>query len=106
LRAKGDVTRALADLGEAIRLAPMDATAYNSRAWTYQLAGRDAEGLADANKAIELNPVDANAFDTRGTILVKLGKRDKAAADFRKALELNPGLTASSEALKKLGVAR
>ena len=68
------------------------------------MAGRDAEALTDVNKAIELNANDANAYDTRGTIYVKLGLRDKAAADFRKALELNPGLTASGEALKKLGV--
>src|SRR5205085_245732 len=94
------------DLTEAIRLAPLDAPSYNSRAWTYQLAGRNAEALTDVNKAIELNPNDANAFDTRGAIHAKLGLGDKAAADFRRALELNPGLTASAEALKKLGAAR
>ena len=93
-------------MSEAIRLAPTDGASYNSRAWTYQLAGRDAEALADANRAIELNPNDANAFDTRGTIHAKLGQRDKAAADFRRALELNPGLTASAEALEKVGAAR
>ena len=93
-------------MSEALRLAPTDAASYNSRARTYQLAGRNAEALADANRAIELNPNDANAFDTRGAIHAKLGQRDKTAADFRKALELDPGLTASAEALKKLGAAR
>ena len=81
----------IADLDTAIRLAPTDASAYNSRAWTYQLAGRDADALTDANRAIELNPNDANSYDTRGTIHAKLGQRDKAIADFRKALELSPG---------------
>ena len=86
--------------------APTDASAYNSRAWTYQLAGHDADALTDANKAIEIDPNDPNAYDTRGTIHVKLGLRDKAIADFRKALALNPAMQSSAEALRKLGVAR
>jgi Tfp pilus assembly protein PilF len=78
----------------------------NSRAWTYQLAGRDADALTDANKAIEIDPNDPNAYDTRGTIHVKLGLRDKAIADFRKALQLNPAMQSSAEALRKLGATR
>ena len=52
----------------AIRLAPTDSLTYNSRAWTYQLAGRDKEALADSDKALELEPNNALAYDTRGTI--------------------------------------
>ena len=81
--------RGLAYYAKQIEQHPKDATYYNYRAWTFHIAGRDAEGVADAEKAVELAPDNWAILDTRGHIYERTGKLDKAIADFDKAIGLN-----------------
>ncbi|HEV3235764.1 MAG TPA: hypothetical protein VGZ25_02180, partial [Gemmataceae bacterium] len=48
--------RALADLGDAIRLNPSYAAAYLTRSWVYTKMGDAAQAKADRQKAVELDP--------------------------------------------------
>jgi len=105
--AKGLYGKAIADLTQAITLAPYDADAYNGLAWTYHLEREDAEGLPDAEKAVSLAPDDADSLDTRAEIYEKLGRHAEAIADYRKVLKLaSPASQAGRNArkgLKRLG---
>ena len=59
-RARGDNERAIADFGEAIRLAPKFADAYYNRGLAHLYSGTPAKALADVNEASELDPADAH----------------------------------------------
>jgi tetratricopeptide (TPR) repeat protein len=104
---KGLYDKAIADLTQAIALAPSDADAYNGRAWAYHLEREDAKGLPDAEKAVSLAPDDADSLDTRAEIYERLGRRAEAIADYRKVLKLaSPASQAGGNArsgLKRLG---
>jgi len=105
--AKGLYDRAIADLTEAIKLAPDDADAYNGRAWAYHLQHQDAKGIADAEKAVTLAPEDADSIETRAEIYERLGRRAEAVADYRSVLKrTSAGSQAGLDArqgLKRLG---
>ncbi len=100
----GRYQEAIADYTRLIELKP-DSGAYNSRAWSYHLAGRDAEGLPDAEKAVALTPTNSAAIETRAEIFEKLGRRDAAIADYRAALRIKPDMASAQAGLKRMGVA-
>jgi len=103
---KGLYDKAIADLTEAIALAPYSADAYNGRAWAYHLEREDAKGLPDAQMAVSLAPNDADSVETRAEIYERLGRHADAIADYRAALKLAyPGSQAERNAragLKRL----
>lgn len=101
--ARGLYDKAMADLTEAIKLAPDDADAYNGRAWAYHLQRQDAKGLPDAEKAVSLAPADGDSLETRAEIYETLGRRAESVADYRKVLKLaSPGSQAERDARKGL----
>ena len=65
---KREFDKAIADLNEAIRLDPKDATVYGSRGWVY-VEKRDFDrAVADYGEAIRLGPKDAAAYRGRGCV--------------------------------------
>src|SRR4051794_13453664 len=61
----GNFDRAIADFDEAIRLAPMDAVAFNRRGLVWRLKGDLDRAIADQNEAIRIDQKYALAFTSR-----------------------------------------
>lgn len=98
----GALDAAIADLGEAIRLAPGDVQAYLYRAQARMGRGDSDGAIADYGEAIRLRPNQAMGFTGRGH--AHLVKRDgtAAVADFTEAIRLDPK---SASALNNRGLA-
>lgn len=101
---QGDRERALADLAEAIRLAPDSPYPYYNRGNVHYDRKQYERALADYDAAIEREPELALAYYNRGLAHQKLGHREESIGDFRKALSLDPGSQAAKERLNKLGI--
>ena len=90
----GDITSAIADLGELLRLAP-DAVTFNNRGriWTY--LGEYDKAIADFGEAIRLAPTLAASYLNRGNVWGG-GKQDydQAIADFTESIRLDPACAA------------
>ena len=80
---------AIADLSEAIRLAPHQAAAYNNRglAWTSKKEYHRA--IADFTEAIHLDPNYALAYCNRGLALYATKDFDRAIADHSEGIRLD-----------------
>src|SRR5262249_6295688 len=95
---KGDLDAAIADYGEAIKLDPSRAVAWNGRCWARTIKRKNPElqgALDDCNKALALETNIAEIFDSRGLVYLKLGKYDESIADYDRALALDPRLATS-----------
>jgi tetratricopeptide (TPR) repeat protein len=92
-KSKGDIDRAIADFGEAIRIDPKYADAFFQRAriWNDNKHNYD-RAIADNTEAIRLAPRLAAAFDNRGIAYRVKGDSDHALADFNEAIRLDPNL--------------
>jgi len=86
----GQYPPALADLAEALRLAPDEAEYWTDRGSTYLQMERYEEALADFSRAIELDPADVEALVRRGETYREMGRYALALADFNRAIELEP----------------
>jgi tetratricopeptide (TPR) repeat protein len=84
----GNLPAAIAELSEAIRLAPAHALALNARAYAYLRTRQFELALADADAAIRLNPQYANAYQNRAAIRRALGNAAGAAEDAARAQSL------------------
>lgn len=88
--APAHIDAALADLDEAIRLAPKDVGWWNFHGWA-RLQQRDYDKAAeDYTKAIELDPKSTAAYQGRGTAWRAKKEYDKAIEDYTQALKLEP----------------
>jgi tetratricopeptide (TPR) repeat protein len=86
-----DYDRALADLDQAIRLAPDRATAYVDRGSVLALGKQEVDrGLTDLNRAIELAPKMALAYRTRALIWGEKPDRPRMKSDLDTAIQLDP----------------
>ncbi len=86
----GDLSRALADYDEAIRLDPRYPHAYNYRGMVYAFRGDADRAFADYDEAIRLAPRYAHAYLNRGNAWLAKGDPDAAIADFDEAIRLEP----------------
>ena len=85
-----DVDEKLRLYGEAIRLQPDYADAFNNRGLARSEKG-DLEGaLRDFNKAVRLKPDDAVGLSNRGATRQAKGDLEGALRDFNKAIRLEP----------------
>ncbi len=88
---KGDLTGALADLDQAIALAPTPSAEYFNDRGMVKLARNDFPGaIADATQATVLDPAFGPAFGNRALAEQDKGDLPAAAADFTKAIQLQP----------------
>src|SRR4029077_15925862 len=99
----GELDRAAADYGMAIKLDPQDARGWRNRGLIRLFKNDYRGGIADYNEALKYDPQDVRSWNNRGQAKMRLGDKKGAIADFRKALELEPGLKSAVESLKQLG---
>ncbi len=84
-----DLTGALADFDEFIKLKPNDAIAYASRGSVKDDLGNPQGALADYDKALSLDRRDYSTYFNRGITYARLGQYPQAIADFKTTIELN-----------------
>lgn len=99
----GDLPRAVATFGEAIRLKNDDPDLFIDRAIALAAATNYFEAIDDLNRAIELDPRRAEAYVFRATAYRYVDAFDLAFQDVEAALALKPGFP---EALVERGALR
>jgi tetratricopeptide (TPR) repeat protein len=88
---RGDIAHALADLNQAITLAPDFAPAYQNRGNAWYARGNYGQAIADYDTAIKLDPNSPSPYVNRATVRRDLGYADGALADYQKAISLGAG---------------
>ncbi|XP_077422767.1 tetratricopeptide repeat protein 36 [Vanacampus margaritifer] len=88
----GDLEAALQLFGQAIRILPRRASAYNNRAQTLRLQGNTPGALEDLDRAVSLSGgqgrTACQALVQRGLLRRLAGQDDEARQDFQKAAAL------------------
>lgn len=102
---KGHLDSAIAELSEAIRLAPKFAEAYNNRGTAFGRKGNFDRAIADYTVAIRLNPKDAEAWVNRGDAYYEDGNFKRAQWDALRP-KINPNLAKALSGLYKGDVDR
>jgi tetratricopeptide (TPR) repeat protein len=87
---QGDHDRAIADYGQAIKLAPKNADAYYRRGAIYWVMADYDHAIADLSAAIKLDPKQVLYFSYRGYAHNAKGQFDLAIKDFDHAIKLQP----------------
>jgi len=90
--AKGELNRAISDLGIVIHFQPGNGSAYNNRGNAYTDTEDPDRAIADYTKAIELASGDCLpcAYSNRGHLYEDKGAYDMAVADLNEAIRLKP----------------
>lgn len=83
-----DLTEALDDINQAIRLDPTSAAARDARGRVYRL--NPDRAILDYDAAIALDANYARAYAHRGAAYRLKGEPDRAVADFNQAIRLDP----------------
>lgn len=84
---------------QSISLKGLNAQAYASRGWTYNLLNMDDKALSDLCKAAYL---DNNYLFSLGTIQEKTKQYDAAIKTYKKQLEIHPDYKECRDALNKV----
>lgn len=98
-----DVTPAIRDYDEAIRLNPRAADAFNNRGNAFRTRNELERALRDYDDAIRLDPHYAHAFNNRGIIFLERGELVRAIRDFNRAIVED---TSYANAFRNRGLAR
>ena len=91
----GDLTRAIENYGQALRLDPGNALVYNSRGNAYDDLGDHARAIEDYDQALGLDPGYAYAYNNRAGAHCALGQVEASFDDRAEALRLG-ALTAEA----------
>ena len=86
---QGDLTQAISDYTNVIRINSKHAKAYYNRGNIYSKQGSLAQAIADYTKAIEIDANYTEAYYNRGNTYVKQGNLTQAIADYTKAIEID-----------------
>ena len=90
-RGLGDLTRAIEDFDQAIRLDPVARPfRLHDRGNALRDAGQYDRALADYETALKLAPTDAWLLVDRGRTFTKMGRFEAAKSDLDNALRLDP----------------
>jgi tetratricopeptide (TPR) repeat protein len=88
---KDNADAAIADLTEAIKIAPNFAKAYVDRGFVYDNRKRDYDrAIADYSAAIRLEPTNVEAFTRRASAYSSKSQYDLSIADYAQAIRLAP----------------
>src|SRR5689334_19571439 len=87
---KSDYSRAIADMTEALRLDPYDASILAGRGRIYHDKDDYDRAIGDYSEAIRLDPNDASTFYDRGNVYYLKKDYERAIADYHEAIKLNP----------------
>ena len=85
-----DHAEAIKAYGQAIRLNPNYAAAYNNRGNSMLRLKEYKRAIADYDKAIRLDSNYALAYNNRGVARSDLGQHEAAIVDYKKAFDLKP----------------
>ncbi len=85
-----DLTAALQDLNEALRIDPSRPEFLVTRASILGWLGQPDPALADLDRALSLDPLNVHALTNRGIAYVNKGDTPRALVDFDAALRLTP----------------
>ncbi len=85
---RGDIAHAIADLNQAVALAPDFAPAYQNRGNAWYVRGNYGEALADYDTAIKLDANSPSPYLNRATLRRDLGETAGALEDYQKAISL------------------
>jgi tetratricopeptide (TPR) repeat protein len=85
-----DEKQKLADLDEAIRLAPGDPNGWRSRGLLKADQGKAEEALADLEKATELDPDHGPTLEVKAIVLTRLKRFDEALRALEQTQKLHP----------------
>lgn len=80
----------LADLDEAVRLAPDNVALLRERGLTLFNMDKPERALADFSRAVKLEPNDSPLHQVMAVVLARLKKFDEALAEIEKARKLEP----------------
>lgn len=99
----GQFPAALADVGEALRLAPCLTQAHLAEAEIWLAQDRDLEAISALKRAIACDPKNAEIEVELGDVLWRnLGEKEEAERHYQQALSLNPALLRAHVQLGKL----
>jgi tetratricopeptide (TPR) repeat protein len=87
----GNYKLAVADLDDALAIAPNDAQLFFTRAQAYGAMGEHERAVADFTRVIQLDPDHAMVYGNRGIAHINLGKHQLALADFTEAIRRDRG---------------
>lgn len=96
---RGDLSHAIDDFSEAMRLAPEELTPLYDLAIAREKAGEKKEALSLYHILREKHPAFAPAAYNRGLLQLENGRCREAIDDFRRALNANPQSAAAQNAL-------
>ncbi len=85
-----DAKKKLADLDEAVRIAPNSPVALRTRGLEYAKQGKPEKALADFQKAVKLDPDHAPTYEAQAMVLATLKKYDEALVSLDQAQQLDP----------------
>jgi tetratricopeptide (TPR) repeat protein len=100
--ANKDLPAALTDCNQAIKLAPDDASVFDSRGLVYYRLGQFDLALKDYDQAIKLSPDLVSSLYLRGIVKRRLGNRSEGDADIRAAKKIDADVVGD---YKKYGIA-
>jgi tetratricopeptide (TPR) repeat protein len=86
----GAFDKAIADLSEAIRLAPDSPNPYAMRGGVFNDTEKFDEAIADFDQAIRLDPTDGYTFQQRGDAYESKDMHARAIADYDETVRLDP----------------
>lgn len=86
----GNISAAIADFTEGLKLNPGYRALYHRRGLAYDLAGKRDLAIADFSKAISIDPKDVEALVYRGLSYAEAGDHGRAILDFDAALAEDP----------------
>jgi len=93
LAQKGRPEEALAEIEQALALAPDDTETHLNRANVFRMLGRHDEALAGYERALAARPDWPQVLNNKGSVLQDLKRPAEALAAYDRALVLQPGIS-------------
>jgi tetratricopeptide (TPR) repeat protein len=87
---KGDLSKAMADAEEAVRLAPNHFRGYQVRGRVYRHRKQFDRSMREFNTALRLAPNFAQLYNNRGNLFSDKGQEQRAIQDYSEAIRREP----------------